>query len=1390
MKDVSRPCTYTWVTTDLNGTNGRLFLIDTGASISLLPLDVYEGIDNNLKTELRPCATRIRAGNNTTCDTRGEAEVDVIIDGKKYPQLFCVCADATAAILGVNFQKTYDMYLRPATNELFLGGKKVSCYDNSGNNDRSRVECVQHYVIEPNEEAVIQGRVKGYKHEAGRPYILESTMTSFAKTGLMTCRVTATPTASKIPVRVINLTDERVRVFKGTIVAALDPVAEIRAAPAESPDCKECTCGCECDKEERSDPVETVCCHTVDKIPSKDEKQKYFQDYAQIHTSPKELCEDEQVPAHVKELYLNSLGMLKTQEQKNRLASALRDYADCFAKHPDDIGRTTMVKHHIDTGDAKPVKQRCRRFCKAHIDVIRSTVKKLGDAGIIRPSTSNWAVNPVVVKKKGGEDRLCMDYRPLNGVTVNPDSYMLPRIDDTLDALAGAKYFCTLDLIQGYHQVELTEESKQKTAFYAPYCNPSLWEYNYMPFGLVRAPRTFQRLMDRVIQGLEFDTALCYLDDIIVFGSTIDETMARMTVVFDRLKNAGLKMKAKKCLLFQTKVKYLGHVITADGIATDPDKVKDVLNWHAPKTTKHVRSFMGMVNYYSRFIRNLAAVARPLHELTKKNVKFKWTPKENRSFEDLKTALASAEVMAYPRRNGMFILDTDASNYACGAVLSQVQVDGTGQQVERPIAYASKKFDGREAFYCARRREMLAIIKFVKHFNVYLKGPTFMIRTDHASLRYIRTVTDLTAQFFRWIMFLEEYSYKIEIRKGVLHANADGMSRGCHGSGCICDKLLQFERKHNVVQGTVLPDNMTGDVNVFECTKEIGRRICDKCEPDECLVQAFKLNPDYSAAEIAKMQEEDPDIKPVLLAYRQNPDERPKWDEVSGYSTATKSYFGDWDRLLLHGDALYRSWESKDGVHSTNQVIVPKSLQQVFCERIHDSAAVAHMGRRRTLHALRHFCFWYKMYTDVSFWVRTCEVCQRRKPAQPKPKAPMKIVHAGTCNQRIAMDICGPLIKTATGKQYVLVITDYFSKHTEAFAMKDQTAETVAKYLVQRWILRNGQPLELHTDQGRNFESELIHQICNVYDIKKTKTTAYHPQGDGQVERYNKTMMTIVNALVQHMPEKWDEALPFATAAYNGTVHETTGFTPNYMWYMRECRTTVGDIVPNPEDERETTTLDYVKKMRDRVRVAHEAARQAIKKKAIMTKEYYDRDAYFINHKPGSRVMLTDHAPKEKGTRKIADFFIGPYWVLDRIGDVNFRIQRYEVGKPMIVHHNRLKKFHEKEMPRIPEWVVKASKSLSKADKCRGTATQTSPDPEPEIAPAPDGVDAESLARRLVPRTSRPLTKPKKKKARAGRPKRPKPNPIQRPVIAEEVAPTQPQRSRYGRQIKKPQRYS
>jgi len=351
------------------------------------------------------------------------------------------------------------------------------------------------------------------------------------------------------------------------------------------------------------------------------------------------------------------------------LAGILRSHADVFSESENDLGLTDLVMHNIDIADAKPVRQQLRRHPPAHRDAISQQVDDYLKQGVIEPASSPWASNLVLVRKKDGSYCCCVDYRALNSVT-HKDADTLPRIDSCLDALASAKWFSTFDLRSAYHRVKVNPLDADKTAFICP---KGMFKFRIMPSGLRNAGATFQRLMDIAMSGLHFQLYLVYLDDIIVFSEIVEQHLERLVIVLGQLCSAGLNLKPQKCALFQKSITFLGHVVPECGIETDPVKSEVVKEWPVPKTIRDVRAFLGIAVYYRRFVPNLACIAGPLHSMVGKGKRFSWTPEAQQSFDQLKLALTSPPVLAMPTDEGEFVLDTDASEFAIGAVLCQVQ---------------------------------------------------------------------------------------------------------------------------------------------------------------------------------------------------------------------------------------------------------------------------------------------------------------------------------------------------------------------------------------------------------------------------------------------------------------------------------------------------------------------------------------------------------------------------------------------------------------------------------------------------------------------------------------------------------------------------------------------
>ena len=447
---------------------------------------------------------------------------------------------------------------------------------------------------------------------------------------------------------------------------------------------------------------------------------------------------------------------------RQSLRELLHRYEHVFPAPGEPVtGRSKSVQHDTETKEGRPVRCGPRRLAPAGLRKEQECVKDMLTGGQIEPSDSPWASPVVLVTKKDGSTRFCVDYRRLNSLTVK-DAYPLPRIDDSLRLLGNQQWFSTMDLASGYWQVAMSPEAKRKAAFVT---NEGLFQFRVMPFGLCNAPATTYG------PGVVWK-AMVPLSG--VFGKSLPEALMRLEEVLDRLSDFGLQLKAKKCTFMQTEVAFLGHIVGRTGLACDPEKLSAVRKWHEPNRVKAVRQFVGFVGYYRRFVRNFAELADPLVVLTRKGVPFVWGGEQQKAFDALKACLLSAPILGFPTEEDRFVLDTDASLFAIGGVLSQVQ-----NEEEVVIAYVSRSLRISQRRYCATRREMLAAVVMCTHFRSYLRGSQFTLRTDHSSLRWLQTFKNEDGMLARWYLLLGQFSVTFEYRPGSLHSNADGLSWQC-----------------------------------------------------------------------------------------------------------------------------------------------------------------------------------------------------------------------------------------------------------------------------------------------------------------------------------------------------------------------------------------------------------------------------------------------------------------------------------------------------------------------------------------------------------------------------------------------------------------------------------
>lgn len=979
---------------------------------------------------------------------------------------------------------------------------------------------------------------------------------------------------------------------------------------------------------------------------------------------------------------------------QGKVAELFEKYRSVFAAKDDIPGRFRSVQHHIPLDGGHVRAQPYRRVPWTQMEELRQHIRQLLSKDIIRPSTSPYSSPVVLVRKKSGELRMCVDYRGLNARTIK-DAYPLPRIEESLDALNGAAIFSTMDLQSAYYQVEIAEEDKAKTAFTTPV---GLFEFNRMAFGLCNAPATYQRLMQDMFRDDIFRVLLVYLDDILVYSRSVEEHIERLEMVFRKLQEQGLKLELKKCKFFQKKVTFLGHEISATGIATATDKIQAVTDWPVPKTTKDVRSFLGFCSYYRRFVKGFAQLAKPLHQLLSDcepgkacrrrksvSVETRWSEDASlqHAFDTLKHAMTNTPVLGFADFSLPFVVETDASNDGLGAVLSQVQ---NGKS--KVIAYVSRGLRGGEKNmnnYSSKKLELLALKWVVaEKLRDYLYGAHFTVYTDNNPLTHVLTQKKLPALEQRWVNALASFNFDIKYRPGKTNANADGLSRKPHPieetdviSSCMASALtctaMPMELQSTIMHNTQLGEDV-------------------KCST----VDVSSTLPGYQRGDIIRMQAEDVGISTVMKFHEI--DRRPTHRERQEIPKTAAAWLKQQHNVTSRNGLAYRCTKDVSG-NQVLQLLVPECFQKEVLQGLHDNAG--HQGGERTEALIRERFYWPGIRTSVIEWLASCKRCTLAKMPYKPVRTPMESILATRPLEVVCMDFTK--LERAGGKEDVLVITDTFTKFTVAVATKDQTAQTTAKAFVHEWLCKYGTPARIHSDQGANFEDKVICHLCTMYGMKKSRTTPYHPQGNGQTERFNRTLHGLLRSLPEEKKRRWPEYLQELVYSYNVTPHASTGHSPFYLMFGRHARLPVDlqfdiDIpVEGGNDDPES----WVSLHQQRLQEVYATVNRRLQQAATTRKLAFDRKATDQPIPIGTLVYVRNHPA---GRNKIQDAFKDRvYRVVSRHGQHNvYTVEPADgFGLPRTVGRAELK---ITERPLFPEDIQPArSRSRATTPRIRRT---------------------------------------------------------------------------------------
>ena len=762
------------------------------------------------------------------------------------------------------------------------------------------------------------------------------------------------------------------------------------------------------------------------------------------------------------------------KNQKQQILKLILNYIDNFAVSYEDLGDCKVGFHIVETTCDKPINLPPYRVPERLRETLRAEIDRMLKAKIIRPSRSPWSFRVIIVIKKDKTIRLCVDFRPLNAITLQ-EVWPLPIIKEILEKLSKSKWFSKLDLKCGYWQIKMGEKSITKVAFST---SDGHYEFLRLPFGLKNAPAEFCRIMKMILGHLKFVEV--YLDDIIIHSETFEQHLNHIKIVFEELEKANLKLNPEKCEWCLLELKIFGHVISHNKIGVDPEKIKVINDRLAPKNVKQVQSFIGMCNWYRRFILNFSFIAAPLFDLLAKDEPFVWSNKCEIAFQELKKILTSFPILRPPDFSREFILYADACAYAIGFILSQIDKFNREYNVE----YGSRLLKGSELNYGITEKECLAVVYAIKSCHIYLFGAKFKVVTDHSALKWLLTMSDPVGRIARWSYYLEQYNFVVEHRAGKNHANADYMSRPvlaienveCQHNNLACMSVQRHEND----------DESAKNLDVTE---------------DSLLLYYLKFG--HHVRGISKCQTK----------------------RVEGLS---KKYKLVDDKLFIIRKADAKLLQ----VPNLNE-------RTVIIEKAHK---LGHYRALSTYERLKDTFFWKNMFNDIKNYISKCTTCNRhhKEPAVNHPAVALKV---DGVNDRISIDLILGLKTTQNGHNGILVITEYLTKFPYIVPIKSKEASEIAFHLLM-YISIFGPPKVILSDQGTEFCNKIVDTMLSSIGIEHSVTSGYNPRTNGMVERFNQTLIESLRKHAEMDVENWDKWIPYVGLSYRTRVHSTTEKSP------------------------------------------------------------------------------------------------------------------------------------------------------------------------------------------------------------------------------------------------------
>ena len=1056
--------------------------------------------------------------------------------------------------------------------------------------------------------------------------------------------------------------------------------------------------------------------------------------------------------------------------------SIKRRLEECAAEKVADIdieaNRHMEFEIKLISPNQRPIYCKSRPLPQSLKEAVKKAIFEQVDAGLIRPSTSEWASPLHIVIKPDGTIRITIDYRLLNNV-IEFDPYPMPATAELYRGLAESNWFSKFDFYKAYNQIPVKLECIKYTAFI---CEWGIFECPSMPQGIKTAAAWFQRCIDRTFADLAKDNILrSFLDDMVLHTVTLEAHLEGALRLINTMKSGTLKVSLKKCELVKKEITFLGKVVSRGKIKNCPSRSACIREMPLPKSYKGVQSALGTFNYQREFIPMFAEIAQPLYDILElKNVPMScrkkngtangkfivtWDKNALESFEKLKHLTGEALELYQPDFNLPFHLYTDASDRAYGSYIYQI-----AEGKICVVGYFSKTYTKAQQNYPTNEKELLGIVKSIEHFSPFLFGRHFRVYNDHLPLTFLFTKIDVNKRLQRWIEKLHMYSFTIHYVPGPDNVIADHLSRLYDDEETV--EIASSEDDYNDMIIASLEELEPSHQPIETDCKPIKIQETTACN----LIASLSTSEQSDSYEAHREQQElDSDISWIKQLILSGGNDRPIISTFE--NTIRRVLYKEYDRLRLINGLVYREAEDKDG-HARPKYVLPGQTIEKVLTALHTSVYGAHLGRKRTTQKTIERFYRPFLIESINTFVKTCDSCQKIKTLTPRTRAPMMYIVPDHTNQIIASDFAGPLNTTKKGNKYLQIITDLYGKYLVVVAHPNKETRSAAKALVNNWCCTFGIPEACLTDGGKEYQSELWDTLCELFDIERVKTSIFHPQGDGQSERAVQTTKKIIAAYVNECQDDWDEYLPQFTYAYNSGVHETTKCTPFEAMFGRTPKLPLDLLYPNMpitqaileqtsvagiegiEDLEETVhrLKPEVTKTIDRLRKKLKTIGKVLQASKVIkmdrAKIAHDRNIKREKYEIGDQVLCS-HPKIAKGQKRgIAPKYFGPF----RIMGVNPNGCNYVIksdtknARSKQVHKNNLKVYHPRgvETP-MPDSQVNPITDKRRYNKNPNNArwnrsNQSSNDSSSSSSSAPEMSDSP------VETTEAVVTVPKKRK--------------------------------------------